>query len=149
LRRNSTATAAAALAAVLFLGGCATAEGGVHGTLGRALEQTSSAAATAGLALVVHRQDRSNQGLTDTALQDALKETTDAATQIAEAEPKNPQESKDRAAARELASAAVVLMNRAQDLVEADDRGRETAAVAGDLGRLADRLDAAAKEWLP
>jgi hypothetical protein len=146
LRRNSTAAAAAALAAVLFLGGCATAEGGVHGTLGRALEQTSSAAATAGLALVV---DRSNKGLTDTALQDSLKETTDAVTQIAEAEPKNPKESEDRDSARKMAMAAVVLMNRAQDLVEAEDRGRETATVAGELGRLADRLDAAAKEWLP
>jgi hypothetical protein len=149
LRRNSAAAAAGLLAAALFLGGCATAEGGVDGTLGRAMEQTSSAAATAELALDVHLQDRSIKGLTDSALQDALKETTDAATNVAEAEPNNRKESTDRAAARDLAFTAVALLNQAQDLVQADNRGAETAAVAAELGRLAERLDAAAKEWLP
>lgn len=149
MRRNSAAAAAAALAAALALGGCATAEGGVDGTLGRALEQTSSAAATAELALDVHLRDRSIKGLTDSALQDALKETTDAATTIAEAEPKNRKEAEDRAAARDLAFTAVALLNQAQDLIQADDRGTETAAVAAELGRLTARLDAAAKEWLP
>jgi hypothetical protein len=59
-------------AASLVTGSCALSEGGVAGRLSRAVDGTSSAVASAGLAVDLLAQGRSLRTTTDTAVTDAL-----------------------------------------------------------------------------
>lgn len=83
-RLNVGAITVVALAVVAVLAGCATTSGGVPGQVKRALEQAGSAVSTSALAITQFQDDQVTGAVAETALDDSLRELTDADSQVAE-----------------------------------------------------------------
>jgi hypothetical protein len=136
---------ALSLAAAAFLTAC----GGVAGTVATAVEDSASAIATARLALAQDSAGKLTRAATSTALEDALKELQASRNSVLKLEAATAGDRAARQEALAVLDGCAASLATAVDAVASgdgspslDDGGRELAAAADSLSRLAAKAGA-------
>jgi hypothetical protein len=138
--RGAGSLAMMLVALMVALGGCATAGGGVPGSVSRAVDQSTSAVATSRLALVLNSGARLTRAAASTTLSDMLGELESARASVLELPATVQDERMLRHQAVTAIDDAVAGAVKAQEAVASDDGSPSIDEGKAALDTAADRL---------